>query len=74
METTRAEQMMVFDMLPRTIRRRLTRCAFPIDNRAILVMLKEGCPIDIMLRQIDVTEEALRYADSIEKSKWQPAK
>jgi len=72
MQSTKAEQMIAFDMLPRPIRRRLTRCAFPIDTRAILVMIKDGCPVDIMLRQIDVTEDALRRADAIDKSKWQP--
>ena len=72
MESTKAEQMIAFDMLPRPIRRRLTRCAYPLDTRAILVMYQEGCPADILLKRIDLTEEALRTAERIDKSKWQP--
>lgn len=72
MESTKAEQMIAFDMLPRPIRRRLTRCAYPLDTRAILIMHNEGCPTDILLSRIDLTEAALRKAEAIDKSKWQP--
>lgn len=64
--------MIAFDMLPRTLRRRLTRCAYPLDTRALLVMHNEGCPTDILLKRIDLTEDALRTAERIDKSKWQP--
>lgn len=70
--TTKAEQMLAFDMLPRILRKRLTRCAFPIDTLAILTLKNEGFPTDILLKRIDLTEEALRRADAIDKSKWVP--